>query len=1574
MKKSAMIFVTFLTFSMLAMAQSKIYVHYKDATEKEILVSEIDSMLLVGEHIPVEPDDSEDTEDFPIEDNGYDYVDMGLSVMWASYNVGAESPEEFGDYVAWGELKQRSYYEDENYEYKENPPTLPLKDDLANVKWGGNWRMPTRYEAEELIDTTKCKWSWTTQNGVNGYRIVSKITNNFIFIPATGFLSNDYCEDDGIKGFYWTSTLYSEEIEEVYNLAFSQSGKGVYPLERLSGQCLRAVLAPRLTCKISYYANGGTGTMESTIEPFAEETRLSGNKFKKENYTFMGWSTVPDGSGDFYVNKATIYHNRDLKLYAQWEKISGYDNGYAYVDLGLPSGNMWAIYNVGATLPGEAGNYYAWGETSVKTEYSEMKYKYTPSYDILPLAKDAAYINWGESWRMPTQEEFRELLRNCYWVWTESYGVGGYRITSKKNGNSIFLPSAGYYKDATLKNKSSRGYYWGNELLVKNITSTKSKVSGVDFYKSYLDINSDTVYYGRTIRAIKPEKMTYTISFDANGGKGEMDDIQVKYSNVLNLSSNVFARENYDFFAWNTESDGSGTFYSDGCDIIVTSDLKLYAQWNIVSGEENGHKYVDLGLPSGTKWASLNIGSENLLDSGNYFAWAEIEPKEEYSINTYKWYENGKYTKYCTIYDYGKVDNKEIIEISDDAANVNWGGAWRMPTTKERAELYNEEYCTWTKIYQNGITGYKVTSNINGNSIFLPATSGNEGHYWIAELNMNKNVEGGACSMNFSKERVDSYYSSRYYGYAIRPILYEKSVSTVKFDANGGEGSMSEIKCEDAKIISIPKNEFSYQENSFIGWNTKSDGTGVFYSEGEKILPHEDVVLYAQWYIQDVSGTEENSSFVDLGLPSGTLWSTSNLGAKKVWEYGNNYAWGEVESKTSFDWTTYKWCNGTENSMTKYCTDSNFGTYDKNTILELVDDVANTQLKGNWCMPTIEEFNELVNPEYTMCISMTINNVSGYLITSKTNGNSIFLPITGITWGNTLVGQDICGYYWTSSLINELPHSAFMISASKDYISYGDGYRAYGVKVRPVVKQFSLSFDANGGSGSMSNRLYSNFSQTLPANSFTRDGYYFTGWNTKADGSGKAYSYKQSITLTEDLILYAQWRQSEYVDLGLPSGLLWATMNVGAKTPEDYGHYFAWGATEPQIEYDWSTYKWCKGSYDTQTKYCTDSDYGTVDNKTILELLDDAANANWGADWRMPTRSEIEELRTECTWTWTTQNGVNGYKVTSKTNDNSIFLPGAGYRSSYSHDAGSDGYYWSSSCDGSDAAYSLEFNSDGAELARFNSRYRGFSVRAVSGVVKKIVFDANGGEGSMNEIVIYEYPYKCTIPQNVFMYDGYYFTGWNTKSDGTGTIYIEGEEIFIADDLTLYAQWEDVTGGHSWVDLGLPSGTKWATMNVGADSPEDYGDYFARGEVISKDIYTEENFSGSYEPILSLSHDAANVNWGGTWRMPRGAELEELINTSYTTWNWTTLNGVEGYKVTSKTNGNSIFLPAAGYRYDSDLRLVGSYGCYWSSSNITENLGSPDEAWALSFSKDKISVYDWLYNSGLSVRAVLGHN
>ena len=187
----------------------------------------------------------------------------------------------------------------------------------------------------------------------------------------------------------------------------------------------------------------------------------------------------------------------------------------------------------------------------------------------------------------------------------------------------------------------------------------------------------------------------------------------------------------------------------------------------------------------------------------------------------------------------------------------------------------------------------------------------------------------------------------------------------------------------------------------------------------------------------------------------------------------------------------------------------------------------------------------------------------------------------------------------------------------------------------------------------------------------------------------------------------------EWVDLGL--SVKWATCNVGASKPEEYGNYYAWGETTPKAYYDWSTYKWCNGSYDNQTKYNTSSIYGTVDNKTVLELADDAAHANWGGAWRMPTDAEWTELRKNCTWTWTIKNGVNGYEVKSEANGNSIFLPAAGNR--YNDDlylAGDYGSYWSSSLftDYPYFAWGVNFGS-GYVDRDYYSRYYGQSVRPV---------------------------------------------------------------------------------------------------------------------------------------------------------------------------------------------------------------------------------------------------------------------
>lgn len=185
----------------------------------------------------------------------------------------------------------------------------------------------------------------------------------------------------------------------------------------------------------------------------------------------------------------------------------------------------------------------------------------------------------------------------------------------------------------------------------------------------------------------------------------------------------------------------------------------------------------------------------------------------------------------------------------------------------------------------------------------------------------------------------------------------------------------------------------------------------------------------------------------------------------------------------------------------------------------------------------------------------------------------------------------------------------------------------------------------------------------------------------KSDGTTERISY----AAIDSIVTYADYKDEgsdvneaqethEAVDLGL--SVKWATCNVGASSPEEYGDYFAWGETETKYDYSWESYKWCDGTQNTITKYCTDENRGNVDGRTVLALSDDVAHVRWGNNWRMPTKDEMDELINNCTFETTTQKGVEGYLITGH-NGNSIFIPIAGIRvdadiyTQYGH-------YWSS--------------------------------------------------------------------------------------------------------------------------------------------------------------------------------------------------------------------------------------------------------------------------------------------------------
>ena len=611
----------------------------------------------------------------------------------------------------------------------------------------------------------------------------------------------------------------------------------------------------------------------------------------------------------------------------------------------------------------------------------------------------------------------------------------------------------------------------------------------------------------------------------------------------------------------------------------------------------------------------------------------------------------------------------------------------------------------------------------------------------------------------------------------------------------------------------------------------------------------------------------------------------------------------------------------------------------------------------------------------------------------EANG-AVFLPTAGFRDGTFVYGGGTYGGYHTATYLNSDGVYDLYIGSSYLLVE-GTCPRSNAQSVRLVCAVPTFTIDASvmpsdGGTVTGTGNYAKGSTCTLIATA--NEGYTFTNWTE--NGSQVSTNATYTFTVNADRTLVANFTYNgggdhAYVDLGLPSGLLWATCNVGADNPEDYGDYFAWGETQPKDTYNWSTYQYCMGSNTTMTKYCNNSSIGYngfTDNLTTLLPEDDAATANWGSDWRMPTKEEWQELLDNTTHAWTTQNGVNGRLFTAS-NGNSLFLPAAGI--SGLHYAGSYGYYWSSSLYTGTPydAWGFYFYSGYYYLSNLNRAY-GESVRPVRSASQNISFsiDATASPSEGGTVVgtgNYAEGNTCTLIATAN--EGYTFANWteNGSQVSTNATYT----FTVNADRTLVANFTYNGGGdHAYVDLGLPSGLLWATCNVGANNPEDYGDYFAWGETTPKETYdwttyqycngtsgtltkycnkSNYGYNGFTDDLTTLlpEDDAATANWGSDWRMPTNEEWQELYNN--TTHTWTTQNGVNGRLFTA-SNGNSLFLPAAGYR-SSGLVNAGSGGHYWSSSLYT---GSPNDAWSCYFYSGNFYVFNRSRCYGQSVRGV----
>lgn len=330
-----------------------------------------------------------------------------------------------------------------------------------------------------------------------------------------------------------------------------------------------------------------------------------------------------------------------------------------------------------------------------------------------------------------------------------------------------------------------------------------------------------------------------------------------------------------------------------------------------------------------------------------------------------------------------------------------------------------------------------------------------------------------------------------------------------------------------------------------------------------------------------------------------------------------------------------------------------------------------------------------------------------------------------VTEDDELMFKNLCGYFAVKLYGDNVTVKSISLKGNNNELLAGkatvvaaiDDYPALTFETATATKEITLTLDTPVTIGTTAETA-TLFWFVVPPTIFS-EGITLTVSNENNSLFEKVTSGTLEIkrnTLKKSSSLQVIFPIPEAVDLGL--SVKWASFNVGASSPEEYGDYFAWGETEIDWGYDWANYKWCNGSSTTLTKYNTKSANGTVDNKTTLDLEDDAASANWGGTWRMPTDAEWTELRNNCTWTWVTNyngSGINGRLVKSKTNSNSIFLPAAGGRGGTGlYNVGSYGDYWSSSLDTDDpySAWHVNF-SFGTVYRNHSDRYGGLSVRPV---------------------------------------------------------------------------------------------------------------------------------------------------------------------------------------------------------------------------------------------------------------------
>lgn len=1117
----AVILLTLGTVSASSQYYMKVYPH--NGQEVQFVIADLDSVTINDNNATIGKNGSH---------NGYEFVDLGLSVKWATCNIGASNPEDNGDYYSWGETEKKSFYNWSSYKFRlsgdsydnvtfskyntndkrgtvDNKTIIDPEDDVAHVTWGGDWRIPTEAEIDEL--KKRCTWTWTTVNGVNGYLVTSNVsgyTDRSIFLPAAGFRDGMSTKKNGTYGQYWSSSLYTFDTFLSRHLIFGSSDVHANDYYRYNGQSVRPVcpsdgwlshLTVSMNHDFLFLVKGDSSILSVDV------------KYDEDDYpysNFMSWRwesdnsavvTVKDDGAIKAVSNGTAHISATSGTFSAQctvKVVNESDNNHKYVDLGLSVN--WATCNVGASKPEDYGYYYAWGEVETKDSYLWDNYSFRASGDSYNNAKyskyntdgsrgtvdnkitldpedDVAHVKWGGSWRMPTNSELEELIANCSWTWTTLNGVNGYRITSKKPGytdNSIFLPVAGCYSDNDIDYAGIYGCYWSSSLFTVDPFSACYLIFGLS---NGAQANDNTRHYGQSVRPV----CTKAAQDDPNPNSG--------ITSVSLDTTSLTLKVGGEYLLKATAKDGDKVV--DAVDICWRSDKGAVATVSsngLVKAISVGNATItaSCGDLSATCIVTVTpVSNQNEVSYGNvtlYKAKADSTDVTSFNIEArlkgLSTLEEGSYAVYFYYSDtsYTPSASNNAIRVKanlkgDSIASYALNGMDMCSTYYFRVAVATFE----GDIYYGPVDGYVVKDLVTkGDKIDLGIPG-----IKFASCNLGATLpEQSGDRYAWGETQSKTSFSLENYSYYNSNVDIWKGlgddISGTQYDAATaimGEGwhmPNSEVM---SNLLSLSRvKNVTYNGNNgylFIGPNgnaiflpSGAYWTSSYSSDNEQRAKIWNSGIgesyrYSGCMIRPIFGQfEYPMEYVDLGLS--VKWATCNVGALMPQDYGNYYAWGETETKSNYDYSTYKWCNGSYNTLTKYCNNSNYGNEgftDTLTVLTLEDDVAHVKWGGTWRMPTSAELDELRNNcTWTWT---TLNGVNGYLVTSNKTGytdRSIFLPATGSCNGT---GLDLVGYlgcYWSSSLYTDSPNAAWYIYFNSDYVDRYSGTRYSGGSVRPV--------------------------------------------------------------------------------------------------------------------------------------------------------------------------------------------------------------------------------------------------------------------------------------------------------------------------------------------------------------------------------------------------------------------------------------------------------------------------------------------------------------------------------------------